>query len=246
VLIDGVRLTPSTLAPGSLPANSFRYVAGQGLYVDFGGVNPGTHVVQVSHRNYGFTLSTKSFVTIDGFEITRTQDRGINIFGCSDLDIANNKVTFANSYGIQAVGSQNLVIEGNLVTDSNFHGIGLTASTTSGTTGCIVRNNECTRNAHPTIRQANGIYLTGSPNNTMYGNRLHHNQDTGMHFALGSNDCLSYNNLSYANVTTADHLTITNTTHGRRGVRELHRRILVRGQCARQGKVSTASRWTTA
>jgi len=217
VLIDGVRLTPSTAAPGSLPANSFRYVAGQGLYVDFNGINPGTHLVQVSHRSFGFTMSTKSFVTIDGFEITRTQDRGINIFGSNDLVIANNKVTFANSYGIQAVGSQNLVIEGNLVTDSNFHGIGLTAGGTGGTiptTGCIVRNNECARNAHPTIRQANGIFVSGSSSNTMYNNRLHHNQDTGMHFALASNNCLSYNNLSYANGDHGyDHLQSTNTIH---------------------------------
>jgi parallel beta-helix repeat protein len=214
VLIDGARLTPSTAAPGSLPANSFRYVAGQGLYVDFGGVNPGTHQVQVSHRNYGFTLSTKSFVTIDGFEITRTQDRGINIFSCTDLVIANNKVTFANSYGIQAVGSQNLVIEGNLVTDSNFHGIGLTSGTTAGTTGCTVRNNESARNAHPTVRQANGIYLSGASNNTIYNNRLHHNQDSGMHYALASNDNVSYNNISFANGDHGfDHLSSINAAH---------------------------------
>jgi len=215
VLVDGARLTPSTAAAGSLPVGTFRYIAGQGLHVNLGGGgNPGSHLTQVSHRSFAFTMSTKQFVTIDGFEITRTQDRGINIFGCTDLVIANNKVTFANSYGIQAVGSQNCTIEGNLVTDSNFHGIGLTASTTAGTTGCTVRNNECARNAHPTIRQANGIYLIGSPGNTLHGNRLHHNQDTGMHFATGANDCISYNNVSYANGDHGyDHLAALNTTH---------------------------------
>src|SRR6266571_1010242 len=43
VFADDARLTPSTLAPASLPARSFEYVAGSGLYVNAGGGNPGGH-----------------------------------------------------------------------------------------------------------------------------------------------------------------------------------------------------------
>jgi parallel beta-helix repeat protein len=213
VFVDGVRLTVSTAAIGSLPANTFRYVSGQGLYVDLAGVNPGTRVTQVTRR-IGFTMSTKQFVTIEGFEIVRSNDRGINVFGGSDLAFKGNRISFSNSYGIQLVGTLNSLIEGNLVTDAGLHGIGLISGTPGSPTGNTVRNNESARNAHPTIRQANGIFLSGAPNNTLSGNRLHHNQDTGMHFAAASNGCISTNNVSYANGDHGfDHLATANVVH---------------------------------
>ena len=74
-------------------------------------------------------------MTLSGFEITRTQDRGINMqTGCADLIVSNNKVSFANSYGIQTVNGQRITITGNTVSDCNFHGIGVTA----GATACVV------------------------------------------------------------------------------------------------------------
>lgn len=196
VFVDGVRMTPSTAPPEYLPSNSFRWVLGKGLYLNVGGMNPGSRQILVGKRSYGFSMFAKSWVTIDGFEITRSDDRGINIQGGSnDLVIARNRVSFTGSYGIQSVGGTNVVIEENTVSDCALHGIGLTA----GATGCTVRNNESMRNADPLIRRANGIYVFGAPANTFYGNRVHHNQDTGMHFASGASDCLAYNNLSWSN-----------------------------------------------
>ncbi len=211
VYVDGVRLAISALTPDLMPANSFSWVAGSGLYVNLGGVNPGSRQTLVGHRNYGFNMFTKAFVTIDGFSVTRTEDRGINIQnGCADLTIAHNTVSFANSYGIQTVNGQRLVIDGNTVSDCNFHGIGLNA----GASGCTVSDNEAFRNAHPTIRQANGIFLFGAPGNAITNNRLHENQDTGLQFGLGSNDCVSTNNRSYRNGDHGyDHLGALNTTH---------------------------------
>jgi parallel beta-helix repeat protein len=196
VFVDGVRLAPTTNALGTMPANSFQWVSGTGLVVNVGGGNPGTHTVLVGHRLYGFNLSTKSFVTIDGFQVAHTDDRGINMQNpCSDLVISNNTVSFAGSYGIQTVNGQRITITGNTVSDNAFHGIGLTA----GASACVVTNNECFRNAHPTIRQANGIYLFGAPRNTISGNRLHDNQDTGLQFNNSSDSCVSSNNRSYNN-----------------------------------------------
>src|SRR5215471_11078127 len=54
VYVDGARLTRTTNAPGSMPVNSFIWVSGQGLYVNLGGANPGTHATLVGHRSYGF------------------------------------------------------------------------------------------------------------------------------------------------------------------------------------------------
>jgi parallel beta-helix repeat protein len=211
VIVDGVRLVPTTNAPGTMPVNSFIWVSGQGLYVNLSGVNPGSRATFVGHRNYGFNLSTKTFVTLNGFEITRTQDRGINMqTGCTDLIVSNNKVTFANSYGIQTVNGQRITISGNTVSDCNFHGIGVTA----GASACVVSNNESFRNAKPDTRVANGIYMYGATGNTISGNRLHDNQDTGLQFSGAANNNLSFNNRSWSNGDHGyDHLASTGVTH---------------------------------
>jgi len=194
VFVDGARLTASTATPTTMTANTFLWVSGTGLYVNVGN-NPGSHKTLVGHRNYGFNVY-KTFVNITGFQIIRTVDRGINMQnGCADMVVSNNNVSWAGSYGIQTVNGQRITITGNTVSDNAFHGIGLTA----GASACIVTNNECMRNAHPTIRQANGIYLFGAPRNTISGNRLHDNQDTGLQFNNASDTCVSSNNVSYNN-----------------------------------------------
>ena len=211
VVVDGNRLVATTNTPDLMPANSFKWVAGQGLYVNLGGVNPGSRATFVGHRNYGFNIFTKSFVTMSGFEVTRTQDRGINIQnGCTDLVVSNNRVSLAFSYGIHTVNGQRITIEGNTVSDCAFHGIGLTA----GAAGCVVRNNESFRNAKPDTRVANGIYLYGATGNTMSGNRLHDNQDTGLQFSGAANNNVSFNNRSWNNGDHGyDHLGSTGMTH---------------------------------
>ena len=210
VYVDGARITATTNAPGAMPVNSFIWVSGQGLYVNLGGVNPGTHTTLVGHRLYGFNCF-RTFVNIDGFTIAHTDDRGINLQnGCTDMVVSNNRVSFANSYGIQTVNGQRITITANTVSDCNFHGIGLI----NGASGCVLSNNESFRNADPAIRQANGIYNFGASGNTYSGNRLHDNQDTGLQFSGGSNNNVSVNNLSYNNGDHGyDHLQSTGMIH---------------------------------
>jgi parallel beta-helix repeat protein len=210
VYVDGARLTATTAVTGSMPAGTFKWVTGEGLYVNVGG-NPGSHQTLVGHRKYGFTMSTKTFVVVDGFEISHTDDRGINMStGCADLVISHNTVSFANSYGIQTVGGQRVRIEANTVSDCNLHGIGLTA----GASGCTVRGNEAFRNADPATRRANGIYLSASVGNSISNNRLHHNQDSGMQFTASANDNVSTNNRSWANGDHGyDHLASSGNIH---------------------------------
>ena len=213
VWVNGQRLTASSAAVGSLPANTFRYVAGTGLYVDIGGTNPGLQATFVTRRLV-FTMSNRQYVTIDGFEIVRSNDRGVNMFGSSEIIIRNNKIDRSNSYGIQGVGCTNVTVEGNAVSRSGNHGIGLLNGTPGPSSGWTVRNNESFENVFPTTRQANGIFLAGSPNNTISGNKLHHNQDTGLHFSALSDNCISFNNISYANGDHGfDHLGTSNVVH---------------------------------
>ena len=211
VFMDGARLQRSTSAPASLPESSFTWVSGEGLYVNAGGGNPGTHQLMVGRRNYGFNIFSKSWVAFDGFEITRTENRGINIQnGCTDLVVSHNRVSFANSYGIQSVNGVNLLIDQNVVSDCILHGIGLTA----GANGCVVRNNESFRNADPSVRRSNGIHLFGASNNTLFGNRLHDNQDSGLHLDGGSGNCVLYNKRSWNNGDHGyDHLQSGGTVH---------------------------------
>jgi parallel beta-helix repeat protein len=210
VFVDGVALTASTNTPSTMPANTFQFVSGTGLYVNVGGNNPGGRKTFVGHRNYGFNVY-KQFVNISGFEITRTVDRGIYLQNsCTDMVVSNNKVTSAGSYGIQTVNGQRITITGNTVSDNAFHGIGLTA----GASACVISNNESFRNAKPGTRVANGIYLFGAVGNTISGNRLHDNQDTGLQFSGAANNNVSSNNRSYNNGDHGyDHLASTGMVH---------------------------------
>jgi parallel beta-helix repeat protein len=210
VFSDGVRLTPSSASPNSLPVGTWRFVSGAGLYVNVGG-NPSTHLMRVGRRLYGFRLSTKNYVTVDGFTVTGTEDRAIYLSNNADnCVISNNTVTFSNRYGIQVNSCNGVLIASNYVSDGNDHGIAITASST----GCTIQNNESLRNADPTQRRANGIYLNRSTNNLLQGNRVHDNQDTGMDFETGANYNTSLQNFSWNNGDHGyDHVEGTNNTH---------------------------------
>ena len=211
VFLDGARIDSSAVAMTSLSSGTFRWVPGSGLYVNAGGGNPATHQARVGRRDYGFTLAARSFVTIDRFEVTRTEDRGIYLSAsCNNVTLSHNTVTFANRMGIQVVGGSGFVIGSNLVSDNNDFGIALV----SGVTASTIEDNESCRNARPATRIANGIYLFGSPGNTIRRNRLHHNQDSGLQIQAGSNDCIAYLNRSWSNGDHGfDHLEATGTIH---------------------------------
>jgi parallel beta-helix repeat protein len=211
VFMNGVRLKSSTMAPLFLPDSSFRWISGEGLYVNLGGPDPGQAELLVGRRSYGVNLSTRTWIKIEGFTIVHAESRGIYLNGgCSDIVVSRDTVSDANSYGIQAVGGQRIVVEACRSSSNNLHGIGLTA----GATGCTLRFNESFSNADPVTRRANGIHLYGAPGNTVQGNRLHDNQDSGLHFGDGSNHCLSTNNRSWNNGDHGyDHLNASGTTH---------------------------------
>jgi parallel beta-helix repeat protein len=186
-------------------------VSGTGLYVHAGGGNPAGHRARVGRRNYGFVMYGRSWVTIEGFAVTGTQDRGIHVAESSTrIAILRNTVTFANKMGIQVVGGSGMLLGANTVSDNNDHGI----SMRSGVTGSVLEDNECFRNARPGQRAANGIYLFGCPGNVLRRNRLHHNQDTGLDIQNGSNDCVAYLNRSWSNGDHGyDHLEARGTIH---------------------------------
>ena len=198
VFVDGVRLTPTTGSPDTLPVNKFVFVGGGqgGLYVNLGGDSPGLHTTLVGRRLHGFRTSNKQYVTIEGFTVARTEDRGIYALnGAHSTVIASNTVTHAYRFGIAVEACQGVLVAQNDVGHGQDHGIALTANSS----GCTLRNNESYHNVHPTIRQANGIYCNGATNNVFEGNRVHHNQDSGLQQSTSSSGNLAIQNISWSN-----------------------------------------------
>src|ERR1041385_4155177 len=211
VFADDQRLTPSTAAPASLPPRSFEFVSGGGLYVNAGGGNPGTHRTQVGKRLRGFFASGKSFVVIQGFTVTRCEDRCIQLTNSSNILIEGNTLTFSGGFGLQASGDS----DDRIVSNRSFRNAGHGFSLVNGTVGTTVEGNEAFENADPNIRVANGIFLsTGSTRNVIRGNRWHHNQDSGEAFSPGAVDNVSLENRSWANGDHGyDHNQATGTLH---------------------------------
>ena len=200
VFMDGVRLAPSTDLPADLPVNSFTYVDGNGLYVNAGGLNPGTRQLLVGRRPTAFYVWTGSYVTVDGFTIVHSDDRAIRLGSGSDFcTIRNNKISHSFKYGIYVPGCSDVLVEKNTVFDNGGHGIMITESSTRQSTRCTIQDNESFRNANPTIRLSVGILIYSSPGNLIQRNRLHDNQDSGLQIDTGSDSCVSIQNLSWNN-----------------------------------------------
>ena len=211
VFADGARLTASTAAPAAMPARTFQYVSGIGLYVNAGGGSPASHGTLVGRRSYGFTISAKSWVTIQGFHVTHAEDKGVQITSSSSqCEVSDNQVALNFKYGILVSGSSGCRVARNAVSDNGGHGIALTG----GTTGCTIEDNESFRNADPLVRVANGLYVFGSPGNLFQRNRYHDNQDSGQHLQSSSGGCTSIQNRSWNNGDHGfDHLGSTGTIH---------------------------------
>jgi len=211
VFMDGARLVPSTAAPTALPDQSFTWVSGQGLFVNAGGGSPAEHELLVGRRPYGFYAAARSYLTIDGFTVTRADNRCLQfIDGCTNVIVSHNVVNFAFRYGIQAIGGSAFLIDSNVVSDNDDHGI----MCLSGVTASTIQNNESFRNARLTERAANGIHLFACPANRIQNNRAHDNQDTGIQVESGSNNCLLIQNRSWNNGDHGyDHVYSTGITH---------------------------------
>lgn len=150
----------------------------------------------------GFNISSKSWITIQGFTVTETSSHGISVQSSSRIIIANNHVTKAGlpkdgstRSGIYFKGSSDSEIIGNVTEFNTNAGIFLT----TGNTRVRVSGNVSNNNARVFVRAAAGIDVRGSNNNTVIGNITHHNEDSGVQFFSGSTDNFALNNLVYDN-----------------------------------------------
>ena len=184
------RLTPSTASPAALPANSFVYVSGADaacMRATWDGGSPAhAHAVGFGHPQLRLPALRAAPGSRSPGSGSRTHGESRDLSqlnACNDITVSRDTVTaFANSFTAfrtRRRERRNLIGSTAGRSDNNLHGIGFTR----GAHDCIVRFNESMRNADPAIRRANGIYLNAAPNNTLYGNRLHHNRTIGIRFS---------------------------------------------------------------
>jgi len=168
-------------------------------------------VIDGTTHNYGFTLTGRAWVVITGFHVTHCARQGILVeAGSSNVTLRNNTVDFCGTNGIALSGSSALEIDSNVCSDNGDHGM----EVVKGTTGSTLEHNECMRNARPTMRAANGIYLESSPSNVIRWNNLHDNQDTGLQIDSDTTGSLSLENVSWHNGDHGyDHLHSNNVLH---------------------------------
>lgn len=208
---DTVLVSPGTYQEDVKPPNS----GAPGSPITFQAA-PGGPVTVTGGWN-GFTISSRSWITINGFAITGTTSSGIYLWASNNVVVAGNTVTGSgqpvqgqNAVGIYVGETSSSIISGNTVDGNTAAGIYLTQYSTN----VAVDGNEASFNAYGWERNANGIDIV-TPDNTVLKNALHDNEDSGIQFYPGypaGNDNIVADNISYHNmgITTAQ---LSNCSH---------------------------------
>jgi parallel beta-helix repeat protein len=159
--------------------------------------------VTMSNQASAFVVSGKSYVTINGFNVTHETSYGIDVTtGSSNVTVSNNHVSYSGTpasglakYGIRVNAATDSVISGNTVDHNSDTGIALVGSSQR----IQVLNNECYANARSFERAAAGIRVASASDNTIAGNRSHDNEDSGIESYPGAVNTLIYDNVLYNN-----------------------------------------------
>jgi parallel beta-helix repeat protein len=176
---------------------------------------PGASVIVTGNGN-GFSMSNKSWITINGFFVNGTANYGISVFGGSFITISNNHVVSAGTpvngstkSGIRLTGTTDSLIKGNTSDHNSDHGILIT----NGSARNRITGNTVFNNAREYTRSATGIRIAQSTDNIVDHNVAHDNEDSGIEAYTGSNNTLFYDNVTYKN---GDHGIDNNACTGQR------------------------------
>jgi parallel beta-helix repeat protein len=162
---------------------------------------PGQNVM-VSGQSHGFTISNRSWITVQGFNVTQTTGDGVYVTNSWNITLRGNHVSYAGqpvsgkiAKGIRLSGVTNALVVDNTIDHNTDFGIYLVG----GTTGTTISGNVISYNARGFQRAAAGIDVFASNNNLIEFNVSHHNEDSGIEFRSGSNNNLVVNNVTYLN-----------------------------------------------
>jgi len=156
----------------------------------------------VSGQAHGFTISSRSWITVQGFNVTGTTEDGFYVTSSSHITLSGNHVSYAGqpvsgktARGIRLSAVSDSLVSGNTIDHNTDFGIYLV----SGSTRVTVIGNRISYNAQGFQRAAAGIDAYGSPNNIFQSNVCHHNEDSGIEFRSSSTGNLVINNVTYSN-----------------------------------------------
>jgi parallel beta-helix repeat protein len=158
--------------------------------------------VTVTGNGRGFSLSNRTWVTIERFNINNTTGDGLYVTNSSFIKLIGNHVSDAGSpssgqtaRGITLNKTTDSLVSNNVVDHNTDYGVYVV----SGSTRNEIVGNQLSFNARQFTRAASGIRLHSSPSNTISSNVSHHNEDSGIEIVTGSNNTLVVNNVSYEN-----------------------------------------------
>jgi PKD repeat protein len=150
---------------------------------------------------HGFVVAGKSSVIIDGFTVTGTSGEGVYLVDSSKLVVSRTTVTGAGhrAQGQTAAGFHLTNVTSSLLSkdtsdDNSDSGFWLDGTTT----GVTLLRNEASRNAQGWQRNANGVNVM-APANTLIGNLVHDNEDSGIQFYPGGDNGIATDNVTYHN-----------------------------------------------
>ncbi len=150
----------------------------------------------VTGATNGFSISGQSYVTVEGFNITRATGDGIYVKNSTNVDIVRNHVSYngqpvlnETARGIRFANVDNSVVEDNTVDHNTAYGIYVDA----GSTGVLVSGNTSFANAFGYQRAASGIRIHSSSGNTITGNVSRDNEDSGIDLDKSTDNVVSNN-----------------------------------------------------
>src|SRR5919199_2571750 len=176
---------------------------------------PGANVT-ITGGTQGFYIVGRSYVTVQGFNVTKTSGDGIYIKDSSNITARDNHTSYCGQpisgqtgKGIRLENSTDSTVIGNTVDHNTSYGIYIATSSTRN----LIQRNHIFSNAFQYQRAASGIRVYTSPSNTIASNVSHDNEDSGIEFDKSNNN-LAIDNVVYNN---GDHgIDVTATSTGAR------------------------------
>jgi parallel beta-helix repeat protein len=160
------------------------------------------HTPVVTGKANGFYLSSKSWVTIEGFTITKTTSDAVYVSKSSNIHVVDNEIKFAGepvsgriAKGIRFSATTDSLARGNRIHHNTDFGIYMLDSSTR----VELRENVIWNNAREYTRAASGIRVHGSSSNTIDSNTSYGNEDSGIEIGTGSTNHVVTNNVTYDN-----------------------------------------------
>jgi parallel beta-helix repeat protein len=149
----------------------------------------------------GFHVWGKHWVTVNGFDVTRTKRYGIDVQDSSHIRLTNNNVSRA---GAQTLGNgqsgiyldhvSDSLVSGNTIGHNTNYGVNVVG----GSTRVLIQGNVSFGNARVYERAASGIRVYASPGNSLVANVVYGNEDSGIEFDHSA-DALVRGNVTFDN-----------------------------------------------